>query len=397
MNDINKKYKVLFLSRWYPHKNDPMYGIFVQRHAEAVSLYCEVASLYIQEDINFKGKGFEIDQFWLNGIFTIIVYYKKRTKNSLIFGKFFNVLNFLKAYNLGWKILKKQNFKPDIIHVNILARTGLIAFYFKLFKKIPYIVTEHWSKYFDNSGSYSGFLRKLITKIIVNKANAITTVTLHLMEAMKANKLKNNNYFVIPNVVDVDKFIPLENKKKTAKIRIIHVSCFEEASKNISGIIRSVQKLSLKRQDFELRLVGDGIDKKRLENYAQELGVKDTFVYFDGLMEGQILIDFFNSADFLVLFSNYENLPVIIVEAFACGLPVLSTDVGGIKEHLNEERGILVEAGDENAFIEKLDSMLSNYSNYNSKKIREYAVSNFSNKVIGKSFYTIYDNVINAK
>jgi len=218
-----------------------------------------------------------------------------------------------------------------------------------------------------------------------------------VMEEMKTNKLKNNNYFVIPNVVDVDKFFPSENTKKITKIRILHVSCFEEASKNIAGIIRSVQKLSLKRQDFELRLVGDGIDKKRLENYAQELGVKDTFVFFDGLLEGQALIDFFNSADFLVLFSNYENLPVIMVEAFACGLPVLSTNVGGIKEHLNEERGILIESGDENAFIEKLDFMLSNYSSYNPHKIRAYAVDNFSKKVIGKSFFTIYDNVLNSK
>ncbi|OIP05202.1 MAG: hypothetical protein AUJ97_01375 [Bacteroidetes bacterium CG2_30_32_10] len=396
MNTNPSKYKVLFLSRWYPHKNDPMYGIFVQRHAEAVGLYCEVAVLYVQEDINLKGKEFEISQFELNGIETIIIYYKKRP-GFLGFGKVFNVLNFLKAYYIGWKIIKKQNFKPDIIHVNILARTGLIALYLKITKKIPYIITEHWSKYFDNSGSYSGFLRKLITKFVVNKANSITTVTMHLMEAMKTNKLKNNNYFVIPNVVDVDKFFPSENTKKITKIRILHVSCFEEASKNIAGIIRSVQKLSLKRQDFELRLVGDGIDKKRLENYAQELGVKDTFVFFDGLLEGQALIDFFNSADFLVLFSNYENLPVIMVEAFACGLPVLSTNVGGIKEHLNEERGILIEAGDENAFIEKLDFMLSNYSSYNPHKIRAYAVDNFSKKVIGKSFFTIYDNVLNSK
>ena len=44
--------KVLFLSQWYPHRNDPMFGLFVQKHAEAVSLYCQVKVLYIQPDQN---------------------------------------------------------------------------------------------------------------------------------------------------------------------------------------------------------------------------------------------------------------------------------------------------------------------------------------------------------
>ncbi len=111
-------------------------------------------------------------------------------------------------------------------------------------------------------------------------------------------------------------------------------------------------------------------------------------------MEGQHLVDYLNTADFLILFSNYENLPVVILEAFACGLPVLSTDVGGISEYLIEERGVLTKAGDESAFVEKLDYMLSSYSNFNKEKIREFALNNFSNKVIGESFYNIYKDIL---
>lgn len=395
MVHIEKKIKVLFISRWYPHRKDPMLGLFVQRHAEAISNFCEVTTLYVQEDKDIKEKTFETEQYQEKGVFTIIVYYRKRNKQ--IFGKIINVINFLKAYRIGWRIIKKQNYQPDIIHVNVLTRTGLIALYFKLSNKIPYIITEHWSRYLNNSSSYKGYFRKLFTRIVVKKASAVTTVTTNLMEAMKSHRLFNDNYLVVPNVVDTEKFIPLPKNFTKSKKRIIHISCFEDVSKNISGIIRAAKKLSDRRQDFEIRLIGDGMDKKSLEDLAVSYGVKDAFVFFDGLMEGQQLVDYINTADFLILFSNYENLPVVILEAFACGLPVLSTNVGGIAEYLNEERGLLTKSGDEESFVEKLDIMLSNYFNYNSEKIREYAIHNFSNKQIGKAFTNIYKNIIIAE
>jgi len=392
MNSQGKKIKVLFFSRWYPYRNDPMLGLFVQRHAEAVGQFCDVSVLYIQEDEKIKGKTFETEQYTQNGVFTLIIYYRKSKK--AVFGRILNVYKYLKAYQKGWNIIKKQNIKPDIIHTNILTRTGIIALYFRLFRKIPYIITEHWSRYLNNSLSYKGYFRKIFTRVVVKRASALTTVTINLMKAMKINHLTNANTFIIPNVVDTDKFFPKKKPILNSKKRIIHISCFEDVSKNISGIIRSVQKLSLIRQDFELRFVGDGMDKNDLEVYAQRSGVKDSFVFFDGLMEGQQIIDFLNTADFLIQFSNYENLPVVIIEAFACGLPVLSSDVGGIAEYLNGDRGILVKAGDEEAFIEKLDYMLSNHSIFDSEKIREYAVNNFSNKVIGESFFNIYNKIL---
>jgi glycosyltransferase involved in cell wall biosynthesis len=144
-------------------------------------------------------------------------------------------------------------------------------------------------------------------------------------------------------------------------------------------------------------LVGDGIDKLKLEKFAEEEGVKEHFVFFDGLLEGHQLVEKINTADFMILFSNYENLPVVILEALACGLPVLSTDVGGIAEHLNGERGLLTEAGNEDAFVEKLNKMLSDYIKYDAEKIREYAVNNFSNKVIGDSFSQIYSKILTGR
>jgi hypothetical protein len=82
-----KRIKLLFLSRWYPHRNDPMLGLFVQRHAEAVARTCDVTVLYVQDDANIKGKTFETETFCQNGVNTLIVYYKKKNNNALFYGK----------------------------------------------------------------------------------------------------------------------------------------------------------------------------------------------------------------------------------------------------------------------------------------------------------------------
>ncbi|MCK5338543.1 MAG: glycosyltransferase, partial [Bacteroidales bacterium] len=86
-------------------------------------------------------------------------------------------------------------------------------------------------------------------------------------------------------------------------------------------------------------------------------------------------------------------LPVVILESYACGVPVISTDVGGIREHMNADLGILLDSEDENAFYNILDNMLDNYRNYSAEKIREYAVSHFSNEVIGKQLSEVYKAV----
>jgi len=92
--------KVLFLSQWYPHRNDPMLGLFVQKHAEAVSLYCQVKALYIQADENISD--FEIDSRTQNNLSELIVYYPVRRQN--IYSKLSNTINYYRAYRKGFPL-----------------------------------------------------------------------------------------------------------------------------------------------------------------------------------------------------------------------------------------------------------------------------------------------------
>ena len=95
-----------------------------------------------------------------------------------------------------------------------------------------------------------------------------------------------------------------------------------------------------------------------------------------------------NQADCLLMFSNYENLPLVILESMACGKPVISTNVGGINEVVNSTNGVLL---DSNNQLDLAKAILNfDKNNYNPIKIRENIVNNFSNEVIGRKLDLIY-------
>jgi len=241
--------------------------------------------------------------------------------------------------------------------------------------------------------TFRGGLRKWATRLVARKASAIMPVTANLRDAMISCGLRNDNYVVIPNVVDINMFSPDPDKRPEDKTRIIHVSCFDDNQKNISGITRVIRRLSEKRQDFTVDMVGEGIHYRQLLDYGSELGVKDTFARYYGLKENEELASLMKASDFMVMFSRYENLPVVILESYACGVPVISTDVGGIREHMNDELGILLDSEDEERLYEVMEYMLDNHKKYDSSRIREYAVDHFSNEVIGRQLFRIYTAV----
>lgn len=385
MNKKNK-IKVLFLSAWYPNRYDAMAGLFVRKHAEAVSLYCDVTVLYVHGDKNIKKTEVVHQTLNLNAR-EIIVYYPEKRKGIL--RKFIKAINYYHANFIGYKEVIKTTGVPNILHVNILTRTGLLAYWLKKTKNIPYVITEHWTRYLPSRNSYNGFLRKAISKRIVKNASAVMPVSEDLMQAMKSHGLLNNNYLVVNNVVDDFFFQQSENVKNNRKF-ILHVSCFDDEQKNISGILRVVKKLSTIRNDFTMTMVGTGIDFEDLVNYAKELNIPNEVIRFTGELSPVEVAKEFHLCDFFVLFSNHENSPVVISESLCCGKPVLSTDVGGISEHINSSNGILIEAKNEESLLEKTTNLLDHYFEYDTESIIEEAKTKFSYHMVGKQIYKIY-------
>ena len=395
MKSSKNRLRILHLARWYPNRFDPMPGLFIQRHAEAVALYADTMLVYTHAvEKGLLRDKFEIDFEEKNGVKTAKVYFRNPAHTIPVWSNFQKTVRFLKANYLGIKAVSEHDTPFDLVHVHVLTRLGVIALYFKWIKKIPFVITEHWTRYLSLTDGFNGFFRKTLTKLVVKQAAVVTTVSEDLSRAMQSHGLKNPDYRVIANVVD-DVFFQVripERKHKTKEF--VHVSCFTDKHKNISGLLRVISSLAKQRQDFHFTLVGEGEDLEKMKVYAGKLGISEQVLTFTGLLEGKLLAEAMTHADALVIFSNYENMPVVINESFVLGIPVFSTRVGGIAEMVNNSNGRLIEKGDETALLKVLIDFLDERITFKTEAFRKQARKAFSPETVGISLMNIYKNIL---
>ena len=360
---MNAKLNVLFLCGWYPSRVLPTNGDFIQRHAEAVLLKHNVNVLHIISDKK-NTENIEITFKVINGIETHIAYLKA-TKNP-----FKKAFLFLKAF----KLLIKKVGVFDIVHLNELFPFGIFSLYLKLIKKTPFIITEHWTDYKFPLSNKISFIQKIISKVIAKNASFICPVTKDLENSMIQFGLKGK-YKAIENVVDTTSFIPIETKNEV--FSIVHISNMNDTHKNISGLLKVIAILQNKIDNFHFKMIGEDSDKYK--PLSKKLGIKPETIEFINQIPHSLVIKHLQEANLFVLFSNFENLPCVILESFACGTPVISTDVGGIKEHFPDNYGTLIPAKDEQKLEEEIINLYKKEHNFSLKKeMHNYIKSNFS-------------------
>ena len=388
-----KKIHVLHIPRWYPHRGDPMLGLFVKKHIESLPPAFNSSVLFLQF-IDKQDNIVFVDSQTIAGVFNCTAYIRKAAFRFTPVNSTINLYRYFSAFWRCYRTICQKQGRPGLTHVHVLTRTGLLALILKVSSGSPYVITEHWTRYLPSTDSYQGLARKWLTRLVVKFSGAVMPVTANLRDAMIARGLAHKNYVVIPNVVDVDKFRPAVRTVNRKKKILVHLSCFTDKQKNISGILRVIKKLSERRNDFLLKLIGEGEDFHQMKELAVRLQLTDSFVIFTGLKQDEELVELLSNSDLMIMFSNFENLPVVILESYACGVPVISTRVGGIHEHLHDGLGRLVEPQNEEQFLEALTVFLDHPDAYNSEEIRKYAVGHFSREVIGSAYAQVYTDVL---
>lgn len=375
---------ILFLPSWYPNRQYLQNGDFVQRHAEAVSGHCRVGVLYVLAEEGTKE--FEVESSEHKNLFEVRVYFPKSSRFS-VFSKY---QNYLKAHRLGYEAILKEMGHIDLVHLNVIYKAGVFALELKKKYNIPYILTEHWTAFLPINPVWFTPFQKYMIKKIGKSASLLCPVSHDLKKAMQDFGLPGP-YEVVPNVVDTKLFGVQENPDYSLK-RILHISTLYDVHKNVSGLLRVIKELSTLRSDFTLTIVGNGYIAEHQQT-VQQLGLEKV-VNLKGEIPHTEVAKEMQAHDLFVLFSNFENLPCVIIEAQASGLPVLATDVGGISEMIDESSGRLVQAKDEKVLLEKLNEMLEDMNNYERLKIREAAVARYSYEEVGERFKNIYQRIL---
>ena len=374
---------ILHLLSWFPTPDDPTLGNFCVRMIDALPEECHSVILSVCDGKNMT-KSFEIREIKGQHHTHVQIYIRPPKANAI------RKLKMLRMYQYGLNYIKKHFFEPDLIHLHVTYPLGQVALLWKKLFGYKYVLTEHWTIYQpQNKDVLVGSLKKKIVKI-ANNAELIMPVSLDLQHCMEGHGVKNR-FRVIFNLVNTDMFC-LGEAKTEQKKRILHISTLRDEAKNFSGILRTIEKLKQQRDDFELHVIHD-YEAPEFKAFVKEHNLSDCII-FHGKKTSAEVAEAYQNADFFVLFSNFENLPCVIVEAFASGVPVLSTSVGGIAEILSPERGILIPQGDEEALLRSMNQMLDHCQEYDRKAIREYAISTFSNEIIGNQIFEVYKEVM---
>jgi glycosyltransferase involved in cell wall biosynthesis len=362
-----------------------MPGLFIRRQAEALTAFCDVAVLYIHADPECPNNS-ESEYAREKEVDVVRVYY--RPGNSQIS----RWIRFYRAHMLGLDLLRGS--RPDLVHAHVLTREGFMAWRIARKFHVPFVISEHWSRYFPENNTYHGIVRKLVTRLVVHRASAVIPVSEKLRGAMKKCGLDNPDCYIVPNVVESELFRPSATQIKPENYRIVHVSCFEDRSKDIAGFLQAVKELSGRRTDFECHLVGAGPDFVALKELADRMGLLNKRVFFVGLKEDEALVSEITGSDFTVLSSRYETFGTVILESLFCGVPVVSTAVGIAPEVIVPGNGILVPPGDPRGLAEAMDRMLGICRDLDPAAIRETLGSRFTKASVSRSLTDIYIKVL---
>lgn len=391
--------RVLFTTAWYPNRKVAGDGVFVQKHAQAVAMYCDVAVLMVQTDQKVKTFHVEIEAD--KATKTCLVYVPKVSFELSLITPFLRLFWLFIGYWKGYRFIKKYYWtgqRPEVCHVNVLTRAAALPWLLKKLHHIPYIITEHWSRYHREGAFPANRLHLWFTKKVVKDADYVCPVSLNLEQSMKQWGLENKHYVRVGNVVwpmpELRSYFPSSSSDRL--LRFVHVSWMRDDSKNISGILRALAALAQERVDWHFDFIGEGNDKERLIAYAQELGlIEKHLVAFLPAHNSKELAELLPQYDALVMFSHFENQPVSILEALAAGLPVIATAVGDIPRMLAQNRGITVQPGNEQQLLDVLYAFVSLAGSQRSDEAlrqarHQYVTDHHSAEVIGRQFSVLY-------
>jgi len=378
-----ERYKALWIPAWYPTPYDPTYGIFIKEHARACSLFHDITIIYAHF-ADFSPK--KIIEFSVEeGIPTYRIYNPRSPlpkTNTLL--RYINILRLVRK-------LRREGYMPDIVHVHCSQEVGLIGVILNRLLKLPLVITEHSSVF--PRRSLSSWDRKMVV-FSLNRCDIILPVSKFLEESIKSYGVKNR-FAIIPNAVDTSLFYPSHKPYDEEKKRMLIVARLIPC-KGIPFLLEALHILKKHRRDFSLDIVGDGPNREEYEEMVKVFSLRD-FVHFHGVKPKEYIAELMRESFFFVLPSFSENLPCVLIEAMASGLPCVATNVGGIPELVNKERGILVEPGNSTALAEAIDYMLDHYKDYNSSEISDYAKNNFSYEAVGEKISRVYEDLLSRR
>ena len=386
--ELNKIAYVLWLPSSYPSKIEPYNGDFIQRHAHAASAFIPIQVLYFVRDKEKRfTRSIHVEEQGKGNLIETIVYYATRDSAIATIDQFLSMSQFRKLYKKTITELFSTKGLPLLVHVHNAFKAGIVASWIKRKYEIPFFLSEHSTIYLPEARpnlQQIGLVKNYLISKIISKASKIFCVSDYLGKAMK-KKWPAVNYKVIPNVVDTTLFYPGE-PPTNKHFSLIHVSNLNY-QKNPHALFTAVKMLNERGIKFSLDVFG--VRDGHVDALPAKYGVGG-MVNFHEEVPQKVLAEYIRKADLLILFSRYETFGCVIIEANACGVPVVVADMPVMRELVKSDKnGVLVKPESADALAEGMIKIIQGKVAFNKNEIAATA-SRFSYADVGKMFLDEY-------
>jgi glycosyltransferase involved in cell wall biosynthesis len=280
--------------------------------------------------------------------------------------------------------LRRAGWQPDVIHAHVFE-AGFPALLLARRLACPVVVSEHFTA-FQRGLVRGADLR--IARYTFRHADLVCPVSADLGRRL-AGVEPRARYRVVPNVVDTAVFHPpAARPPPSGPLRLLNVAALAEKKRH-ADLLEALARLRGQGTDAVLDLVGDGELAAPLRAHAERLGLADA-VRFHGALAPAEVAERMRAADLFVLPSRFENLPVVLLEAMASGLPVVATDVGGVREIVDERMGVLVAPDDPERLAAAIADVAARLDAFDPAALAERARRAYGLEAIGATWDAIY-------
>ena len=382
---------ILFITCWYPYHQKPWRSYFIKEHA-----------------LTIKQQGFNIRVLHINVVqgshlFKTEIFERLNELNeteiritSRFDKKIYGLLPFLFPYIPGIKKVYRKlfrDFKPDLLHANVVFQAGVIARILSNKFSIRYIITEHLS---GIPALIKNPLFKYFIKRSVKGAEKITAVSeFHKSQLLTLKEIyfQPQKFIVIPNVVrphtktDVHIKYPA-NPDKYNFLMIANLTIKKHQPKRPDLVIKALAKLKDElKKPARLVLIGGGERVKYYENMCYENNIE---LVQTGFIPKEYVYEYYKQTDFLLHASEIETFSLVVAEALLFGIPCLASDNSALKERIKPFSGLLVDNSvDSWAYgIQKLVQ-----TQWDREKIKNYYRNLYTPESVGKAFHNLYKSI----
>lgn len=377
---------VLLLPKWYPGLRDPQLGDFIRKQALGASAFVRMSVLHV-EGIAGEPSPAMHELRTDNGAWELTIRYRASALRWKPLRKVINLIRYWRASRRGWKRVRAERGKPDLLHAYILVRPALFAWWLGLSRGIPYLLSEQSSEYLDGTYAKKSALFHALNRMLFRKARTVTAVSDALGEALRGHGLCER-YHVVPNVVPgLERPLPAAGEPG----HFLIVADLVDRTKNVSGALRALALARKHDEKAHLSIIGDGPDRSMLEHLTAELGLSDA-VRFLGRMPNSGVLDRMAGAFAVVINSNVETFSVVTGEALAQGKPVIATRCGGPQAFITEANGLLIDTTADTQLAEAMLRMIADAGRWEPAAIRASVSDRFSPAAVGSSFRRVYES-----